>query len=460
MFLIYYAVSALSGLIWKSAVISVVITVLFWIACFVVDLAHDGINGLALDQQRITRMLGADDSLIAITEGGRVQVWDEDAKEWRVVAEPRGGRGIPVIHGPLFQAENSQLLVAQSFRNPFGGFGQRMTLRVGQASDGWRLRDGPAVPSGTSTILVASDDSILAVAPDGIYRLKGNPAAKGATANILGVKLPLIGGAEFRRCMADEKVVLDEPIAAAADPKQSRIVVCGGNDVYLFQRGADGNYVTTAKRKLDRESSDGAAVAVADDLVVVARENGKLWELSAADLSVKQELALEPQSQPRFVTAAPDGSRFAIVFQNRNLWFIDGPSGAADRATIGVPQQVSGAAFTGDRLLIADYANRLSAYDSKTLAVERVYRPNLSRVEWAYYYIIEPLHTIFPKPRMLNNTVHYVLTGKRTTDLGLFAGDVTQHREDLEPWRPVKSGMAFVGILLLAACIYIERQEF
>ena len=41
MFLVYYAVSALTGLVWKSPIISVVVTVLFWIACFVVDLTHE-----------------------------------------------------------------------------------------------------------------------------------------------------------------------------------------------------------------------------------------------------------------------------------------------------------------------------------------------------------------------------------------------------------------------------------
>ena len=109
---------------------------------------------------------------------------------------------------------------------------------------------------------------------------------------------------------------------------------------------------------------------------------------------------------------------------------------------------------------MADYANRLTAYDSKSLSRQHVYQPALSRAEIAYYYLIEPLFTVFPKPRMLNNTVHYVLTGKRTTDLGLFQGDVTQQREDLHPWRPVRSGLAFVAVLLLAACVYIERQEF
>jgi hypothetical protein len=110
--------------------------------------------------------------------------------------------------------------------------------------------------------------------------------------------------------------------------------------------------------------------------------------------------------------------------------------------------------------LVGDYANRVVAYDPTTFARQRVYRPALSRQELAFYYVIEPLHTIFPKPRQLNKTVQYMLTGKRTTDFGIFQGDLTQLREDLHPWQPVRSGLGFVCVLLLAACVYIERQEF
>ena len=52
--------------------------------------------------------------------------------------------------------------------------------------------------------------------------------------------------------------------------------------------------------------------------------------------------------------------------------------------------------------------------------------PPLGRIEMAYYYVIWPTYLIFPKPGELDNTVQYVLTGKRTTDLGVFRGDLTQ----------------------------------
>src|SRR5262249_34178198 len=159
----------------------------------------------------------------------------------------------------------------------------------------------------------------------------GDPAAKTSSISILGLKLPLLGSGEFRPSLSGDRPTFPDPLAAAADPKQPRIVVCAANDVYVLVQQPDGGFTKTAHRTLDNKEKEGSGFSIAGDLVVVAREDGKVWLLAADDLSVKQELSLEPQSQPRFVSAARDGSRFAVLFQNRYLWFIDARTGAARR---------------------------------------------------------------------------------------------------------------------------------
>jgi hypothetical protein len=274
------------------------------------------------------------------------------------------------------------------------------------------------------------------------------------------MRVPLTGGGEFKPCLSGDRPSFADPIAVAFDPVQPRLAVCAANDVYLFAQQEDGTLKEAARRSLDIKDKQGSAVAVAGDLVVLAREDGKLLLLSADDLSDKQELILETNSQPRFVAASREGSQFGVVFQNRYLWLIDAKSGAARRAPISAQGQVGGFVFVDDQLLVGDYPNRVVAYDVADLSYKRTYQPSLSRYELAYYYGIEPLHTIFPKPRRLHKTVQYLITGKRTTDLGFFQGDLSQLREDLHPWQPVHSGLAFLCVVLLGACVYMERQEF
>jgi hypothetical protein len=460
MFLIYYAVSALTGLVWKSAIISVVVTVLFWIACFVVDFAHGIMQGMVLEQQRISRIVEADGSLLTMNEATRLQTWDEEGLQWRPVADPRGGPGIPIVVGPYYHAPSKQLLIGQGFRNPFGGRQQRISLKIASASGGWKPADGPALPGGTSSFVVTADDTIYAIASDNIFRFQGDPATKGATVNMFGFRLPIVGGGTFAPAIDGDSPPLPDPIAAAADAKEPRLMVAAANDVYLFRQQEGGGLQQVARYLFESQEAEGSAVAIAGNLAVVAREDGKVWLLSADDLSVKQTLSLEPSSQPRFAVAAADSSRIAVLFQNRKLWFIDTSTGEATRAPVAPQGEISGLAWSGDRLLVADYANRVVAYDAQTFSREGVYRSPLTRSEIGFYYIIQPLYTIFPKPRMLNNTVQYLLTGKRTTDMGLFQGNLAQQREDLEPWKPVRSGLAFVAVVLVIACFYIERHEF
>ena len=459
MFLVYYAVSALAGLIWKSPVIAVVLTVVFWVSCFSVGTAKNIMEGLLLDQARIVKLASAGDDLLGVTEAGVVQVWD--GGDWRAVYEPRArGGGVPTIDGPYYHEATQQLLFGQGFRNPFGFAGQRITLRMAKQSGGWTLHEGPPLPSGAAKILLESDGSLLAVASDNIYRLKGDPAPQEKAVKVFGFTVPFTGGGEFRPTIAEFNRSFVDPIAAAADPQAPRIAVVGGNEVTVFAREDDGTYRETATRTLPGGEKEGSAVAIAGELVIVAREEGKVWLLSPTDLSTVSETTLEYGTQPRFVSAAPNGSQFAVLFQNRRLWRVDSKTGRAGLASVRGQGDIGGFAYSAERLLVADRVKRVTQYDLASLTGEDVYAPPMSRIEMAYYYSIWPMYLIFPKPGELDNTVHYVLTGKRTTDLGVFRGDLTQQREDLHPWRPVRSGLIFVGVVMLIACVYIERHEF
>lgn len=461
MFLVYYAVSALTGLVWKSPIISVIVTVVFWIACFAVDFTHGFLTDVVMDKRRILQILPVDDTLLTLNEAGKLQVWDEETQHWREASEPpHGERVIPTFDGPYYHASSQQLVLGQGSRGFFGVPSQRISLKVANAAGGWQLQDGPTLPTGTAKIVLANDGTLLAIAADNIFRFQGDLAAKGSAVKIFGLRLPFPSGGEFQRCLSGERESFADPIAAAYDPAQPRMVVCTGNEVFLFRQENDGALTEVAKRKLDSKDKQGAAVAVGGDLVLVARGDGKLLLLSADDLTTKHELTLERESQPRFVAAARDGGQFAVVFQNRHLWLIDARSGLARRAPIDAQGEISGVAFTDTQLLVGDYANRVVAYRLNDWKRERTYRPALSQSELAYYYAIDPLYTIFPKPRRLNKTVWYLLTGKKTTDAGLFQDDISQLREDLHPWQPVRSGLLFVGVLLLVACVYMERHEF
>jgi hypothetical protein len=80
-------------------------------------------------------------------------------------------------------------------------------------------------------------------------------------------------------------------------------------------------------------------------------------------------------------------------------------------------------------------------------------------IETGYRYILSPLYTVLPKPGELDKTVQYLLSGKETksTDRG---GDLAAAQQELHPWRPVWSSLAFMAVMLTLGCVYLERQDF
>jgi ABC-type transport system involved in multi-copper enzyme maturation permease subunit len=85
LFAIYYSVSALAGVFWRNAVLSVVMTIVFWVACWSLGLAKNLVEILALNPQRITRLVPAGETLLAVNESGEVLQWDEADRIWQRV---------------------------------------------------------------------------------------------------------------------------------------------------------------------------------------------------------------------------------------------------------------------------------------------------------------------------------------------------------------------------------------
>jgi hypothetical protein len=57
--------------------VSVVMTILFWAACFVVGVSKSGVEQVVMDKMRITQLLEASGTLIAANEAGLVHRWDD-----------------------------------------------------------------------------------------------------------------------------------------------------------------------------------------------------------------------------------------------------------------------------------------------------------------------------------------------------------------------------------------------
>jgi ABC-type transport system involved in multi-copper enzyme maturation permease subunit len=157
-FMIFYSVSALAGLIWKNPIICVVVTGVFWGLCFVVGLVYGITTPLVTAQPKLLNIAAAGDTVFATSQQGLLQVWDSKSNSWQSDFGMMPGNFR--IFGPYWYADKGQLLFARTSDSPIGGFDNSTVrfryatypeLAIGVAEPNAESADAADMPSDEST---------------------------------------------------------------------------------------------------------------------------------------------------------------------------------------------------------------------------------------------------------------------------------------------------------------------
>jgi ABC-type transport system involved in multi-copper enzyme maturation permease subunit len=467
MFAIYYAVSALAGLIWRSTVVSIVVTLLFVVVCILVGACKGVVENLFLPKQTV-KVVQAGDTLISVNEVGLPSRWDESSQEWTdafltedqqqmrpmLAFMPPGA--LPPVVGPVYDEQKDQLLaIHRSLRT------RNLALTVGRGEDEWETKAGADAPPGTFTMFREPDGKVLVVSSVGIFRLVGDPLASPDPVSILGMDIPFTGASPFRSVGPDPAIILTPPAAAAMNGDTGVLAVYSRGNLSLLAKTERGDYELRSERKLGEDSGLAVTLACGGSTLVVARRDGTILVLDGDSLEERTRFQPEERSPPRVAAAAAGGRWFSIVFHDGRLLMLDSENDTLSPADVKGQGAISIATFVSEnQLLVADRRTRVTRYDVTTGEVLARYAPSLGIMERAYYYVIVPVYTVFPKPSELDTTISYLLSGEETKPRGPSSGDLEVTREQVHPWAPVWSSLAFTVVLLILACVYIERQEF
>jgi len=423
-----------------------------------------------LNKTRITELVVAKDTLLSVNEMGLTYRWDDKQGKWADVFRAENEEEmqrrvalaiIPQIPSELrplnlvYDARGDRLITAtRSLRS-----GQ-LVLSIGPRAKEWVAASGVSTPLGTLALLREADGRILAVSTFGLYRLAGDPNANAQSMKVFGFSLPLPARDPFDVVGPEPPLGMFSPAAAAINQDTGELAAYSRGTVTLLRKGNADRYERRLEKKLDGDSAGAVVLAYGGDTLLVGREDGRIIAHDAATLAPRREFAVEGKNQPRFVTVAPGGRWFAVVFHHGALWIYDRNANEMFRPRIAGQRDVSCCLFPApSRILVADRATCLTEYELPSWQVSRRYSPPLTLIETIYRYILSPLYTVFPKPGELDKTVQYLLSGKETksTDRG---GDLAAAQQELHPWRPVWSSLAFMAVMLTLGCIYLERQDF
>jgi ABC-type transport system involved in multi-copper enzyme maturation permease subunit len=465
LFAVYYSVSALAGVIWRSAIVSVIVTIVFWGTCFLVGVAKNVMEQLVLQPNRINRIVQAGDTLVTVNEMGRASRWDPDTRTWEGILQsgedPEGAQPFFMMPrlklGPLYDARNNRLVAVGATTAGGGGFGMGASLWVATPEHQFKRVEGAPVPPGTTELLLEPKGTLIAVSPRGVFRLVGDAEAKPGGVTVLGMELPIPRGEPFVRVGPDPPVAILPPAAVAINQTNGELAVLTRGKLIVLATGADGMFRPRLERELE-DADKPSVMAYAGTTILLVQDDGSMRAIDAANLEVRDRLAPEGPNAPRFVEAAPSGTWFVIVFHNGQLHLYDAEQQRLVRRRFTGQGDISAATFVDNRtLLVADRTTRITSYDIVDNQRLKRWAPASTLFERTYRYAILPLYTIYPKPGELDNTVQYVLTNQET--IGPMQSDMRQAQVKLNPWAPVWSSALFIVFILAVACVYLWRTD-
>jgi len=467
-FAIYYSISAFVGVIWRSPIVSIALTVIFWGLCFGIGSAKVALETFVWNKQRIIKIVGTDELPLAVNELGICHQWNADERKWDeifVTQDQQEARGIlmfvPEIPrelrpvGPVYDPRAQRLASAVPDFPP-----TQVNFYVGDRASDWDPISAVSPPTGTMALFVEPDGPILAVSSLGLFRLTGNPTRRRSPMRLGPLTIPLSGGSPFTNVgPEDPPLLVTQPAAAAINQATGELAVYTRGNLTLLRQDAARRYEVVREHELDGRSRQPVVFAFGGTTLVLGRDDGRVQVLDANDFTPLHEYEPEGPNQPRFVTASPDGRWFAVVFHNGMLWVYDADAGELSSPRVPGQGNISSADFVAPgKLAVADRNVRLSVYTLPGWELEQRRTPQLGAIGWIYRYAILPLYTVFPKPGELDATFQYLLSGKETASED--SDDLSQAQQAVDPWPPVWSSAVFTAIVLLFACLYIEWQDF
>jgi hypothetical protein len=504
LFAICYAVSALAGVVWKNAIISVVLTIVFWMACSGLGIARGVIETIFLNPRRLEAIIPAGESLVVANKSSETLIWEADKRAWEEIFKPVERRRQGPFNfgnqriGPIYDADHDRLLAVQSDVPRMVAFSGTGRLQVGLREEDWRVITSEPAPAGTSDLFVRPGGEIFVAGSSGIHRFDGDPAKETKAIKLLGFDLtPKSLANKFVPAAIDGGSEWATPFAAAMRVSDGAFVVRDRKRLLWLNRmtgvaGGTSNATTsgatgttdaggkpsaptfnlfgspapksdikfTVAAEFDLDTTDAAVLACAGDTVVVALDDGRVRVHDAVTLAARGDFKPFGNNPPRTAVASPDGRWFAVVSHNRRLWLYDAQQ-KQPVAFRGAGQgDISAATLAPDnRLFVADRFQRVTEYRPDSFAVERRFEPDSEMLELVYRYGVDPLYLILPKPAELDNVVSYLLTRQETAPMGEET-DLRTDRVLIDVWSPIWSNLAFLTVVLGIGCVYIWRKDF
>ena len=477
LFMVYYVVSATAGLIWRNAIVALVVVVLFWLVLFVVGTVKNSMDQFSFAPAQITEIVPTKDRLFAVNGERQLLLYDPTAREWQPVfvgdasnvpAFARRMMFAGVRYRPSWDEKNQRLLTVEKRMSPFGG-AARGTVFSGIEADEWERVNEGETPGPVSDLFIDSDNRVLLPGRRGIYQFVGMDEKERKTKefwnNMVGNVFPASAGKAFAEVPVKDMPRLPPRFETVFDAATDDIFFYGDGEVHHVARQKDGSYAFAKSR--DLETEEQAVFTVAGDYVVLALGDGSIRVLNRDNLEDHLSDEFSDGVVPRVAESSTDGSAFGILTHTGEVWLFDGKTGKKTDWAPPEQGEVSAIAFTPEgQLMVGNGRQDVAMYALENSASSKQYTVAPTLVTRVYDWVVYPVFTLLPQPNEVDNLINYMMTGEKSQALtggGPFQAMEASLQDDrvtFDPWRPLFKNIAFIVVMLAFGCFYVSRKDF
>ncbi len=517
LFAIFFSVSVLAGLRWRSPILSIGITCMFGAFVLVIGLIGGYFDNLVRAPDRISRMAFDDRDIVIATRGGELKRFDSASNQWVGLIEGDFRRRDLIV--PPVRLAEDRIATARIRNGRFNLYGSgSLDLLILDGDRQWEPQPGLRLPNGTrrmdaigDSLIVLNNTGLMATSIAHALRESGfsEPSAvaendglsqpndstedsaaskpsgeSSASADSIAVTawisdlLRMQGGAtESFESILPPGVTLTEPVRVSTVPSQSALIVYSRGRLLRLvlpandrpagetSQSPDRNLVATLAKDLLMEDTDAAktVMAAGEGSVFLAREGEPVRLLDVRTFETLAEFESPDQRTIVSAVALADLDQFAFLTT-------DGTVRVTHRAGDGVAwttlPQSEVTAIDHDRqtrrLVVAHHVDSVDVLDvsqpGRPPRTVRSIRPTLTSWRSVDRYLITPLRMLTPQTGELSQTVAALVSGKTSFAIGDPQDDQEVIR--LKIARPLFSCGAFLVVMLSIACVYFNRRDF
>jgi len=516
LFAVFYSVSAVAGLKWRSPILAIGLANAFGAACLIIGTAGGLSDGFVVERDRISGLTVSGDTIIAATRGGHLRRYDSDQSTWVNLFPDDNGGGDRII--PPVTLSGGTVATARVRGGRMNVFGSGATpLLLIDPKPNSIPEPSIELPAGTLALHTLPDGAVLAhnsgelmIARATDLRPLNEPenadgeqtegegaegkksaeketsAAKPDATAGFGMWLPklmkMMGGpSDGFYSVLPKGMTLTSPSSVAVSQDGNSLMVLSGGRLTRLDRPADSTDPSSAQARWTRSAQAEVTVSgrnawlryIGDSAVVLLqpKELPKFFSDSLQPIEVDPKVVAEI-GDLSVVSAVSCHSANRVVIQasNGQAWVVS----ADDKQTFQVRRLARTSSVEALRwdnekgeLWVAQKIDQIAVWNFKDAKAgkfpsrpEREIRPSISGWRMVERYVVTPLRTITPQTGELGETIASIVSGEDSLQLPFVSAGETPVIERYNVWRPVLTCGGFIAFMLLIGCVYFSRTDF